>query len=1559
MVLNTLSCREHGNGSSSSRRLVLIGLLLLLGWGSDAPASAQGQPITFSVIADIPYSSSAESLFLGFVDDHNLYSPSEFFVHVGDIKSGTTSCVESRYATTANTLAQLSVPTFILPGDNEWNDCSNPNAAWQLWESYFTDFEQAYCGTPPVEAQAVRHENFAFVSKGVLFVGLNVVGGTVHDSDEWDTRLQQDADWVDLQFTQKAGQVRAAVVFGHAGPDSDRTIFFDQFEASSAALGKPVLYIMGDDHSWVFDNPFSESNMARITIERDDPPLEVTVLMDAQDPWLVERVPWPSGTPVLNQPPCVEVGPDQTLGLGQAATLSGFVTDDGVPVQGNVSLTWSKVSGPGSVTIDDASAADTTATFSTAGSYVLRLVANDGALTGQDQLAVEVESGGPTLKINDVSVTEGDSGTVQAVFSVDLQSETGGLVTVDYATSNGTATAGSDYQSTSGNLSFSGSTTQRSVSVPVLGDTDTEEFETFDVNLTNPSGAEITDGVGTGMIVDDDAPSIPTVNSFSPPSGPAGSLVVLTGDSFTGTTAVTLGGTLASFSVVSDARIDVVVPGGASSGPIRVTNAAGTGSSASDFLVEFEVVVSTDGSGTVDLQPAGGFYSEGSTVTLTPVPSSGWSFLSWSGDLAGADDPAILTVDADKSVTATFVETGGADPVTVVVPIASSTDDAEEEIASGVMDLTSSDLELGVEKSPQLVGMRFPGVSIPRGASILSANLQFTVDEVSTGSASLSLRGELSGDAAPFSSSAFDISGRPTTAAMVGWSPPDWPSVGASGAAQRSVDLKVLVQEIVSQSAWTSGNALAFIVTGIGTRTAESSRAGPAPVLEVVYVDVPDTEKPSPPQNLASPTQTETTITLVWDPSIDNVGVSGYRVYGPNGTTDVVGTSHVETGLLPSTSYGCQVSALDAAGNESDLSAVLTVQTAAPDTEKPSTPQNLISPAQTGTTISLSWDASTDNVGVTGYRVYGPNGVTTVPGTSHVEVGLAPSTSYSFQVSALDLAGNESDPSSALDVSTGVSEPVTLTIQIANADDDAEENMVSGNINLTSGDLELGEANAPQRVGLRFPGVSISQGATILSAHLQFAVDEVSTGAASLQVRGELSENAARYTSANSDIGGRPTTSAVASWSPPDWTTVGSSGPAQRTGDLGALVQEIVSQPGWASGNALALVVTGSGTRTAESSKSGPAPVLEIVYVDTPDTQKPSTPQNLVSPDQTETTITLSWDASTDDVGVTGYRVYGPNGTTDVTGSGHVETGLAATTSYDFQVSALDAAGNESDLSSVLTVATAAPDTQKPSVPQNLISSAQTGTTISLSWDASADNVGVVGYRVYGPNGTTDVPDTSHVETGLAPSTFYSFQVTALDASGNESDLSTALDVQTGAASSITLSVLVASSTDDAEQRVSSGAMKLASSDLELILDKTREQIVGLRFVGVDVPRGATIESAHVQFTADEAHSEPTSLVIHGEASGDAAAFASTASDLSGRTTTAASVAWSPAPWSVGAAGSDQSTEELASVVQEIVDRSDWSAGNALVLILSGEGRRVAESYDGTAPPELVIQYLP
>jgi hypothetical protein len=95
--------------------------------------------------------------------------------------------------------------------------------------------------------------------------------------------------------------------------------------------------------------------------------------------------------PPVNQAPVVDAGPDQTITLPAAASLSGTVTDDGLPnPPGAVTTTWSKVSGPGTVTFANASARATTATFSMSGSYTLRLTANDGALSGSDDIAVTV-----------------------------------------------------------------------------------------------------------------------------------------------------------------------------------------------------------------------------------------------------------------------------------------------------------------------------------------------------------------------------------------------------------------------------------------------------------------------------------------------------------------------------------------------------------------------------------------------------------------------------------------------------------------------------------------------------------------------------------------------------------------------------------------------------------------------------------------------------------------------------------------------------------------------------------------------------------------------------------------------------------------------------------------------------------------------------------------------------------------------------------------------------------------------------------------------------------------
>jgi hypothetical protein len=97
--------------------------------------------------------------------------------------------------------------------------------------------------------------------------------------------------------------------------------------------------------------------------------------------------------PPVNQPPVVNAGPDQAVTLPAAANLSGTATDDGLPnPPGALTTTWSTVSGPGTVTFGNAGAASTTATFSAAGSYVLRLTANDGALTASDDVAVTVSA---------------------------------------------------------------------------------------------------------------------------------------------------------------------------------------------------------------------------------------------------------------------------------------------------------------------------------------------------------------------------------------------------------------------------------------------------------------------------------------------------------------------------------------------------------------------------------------------------------------------------------------------------------------------------------------------------------------------------------------------------------------------------------------------------------------------------------------------------------------------------------------------------------------------------------------------------------------------------------------------------------------------------------------------------------------------------------------------------------------------------------------------------------------------------------------------------------------
>jgi hypothetical protein len=199
-----------------------------------------------------------------------------------------------------------------------------------------------------------------------------------------------------------------------------------------------------------------------------------------------------------------------------------------------------------------------------------------------------------------------------------------------------------------------------------------------------------------------------------------------------------------------------------------------------------------------------------------------------------ASDGALTSAD---DVTVTVLPAGGGGTQTVEVRVSASSDDAEQRGSSST-NLTSTDLELTTDGTVvQVVGIRFRGVSVPAGATITNAYLQFQTDEVSTGASSLTLRAENADNTPTYTAAANNVTSRATTAASVAWSPPDWATVGQAGLGQRTPNLSALVQAVVSRAGWASGNAMALLISGTGRRTAEAfdGVAAAAPLLHIEY----------------------------------------------------------------------------------------------------------------------------------------------------------------------------------------------------------------------------------------------------------------------------------------------------------------------------------------------------------------------------------------------------------------------------------------------------------------------------------------------------------------------------------------------------------------------------------------------------------------------------------------------------------------------------------------------------------------------------------------------------
>ncbi len=206
------------------------------------------------------------------------------------------------------------------------------------------------------------------------------------------------------------------------------------------------------------------------------------------------------------------------------------------------------------------------------------------------------------------------------------------------------------------------------------------------------------------------------------------------------------------------------------------------------------------------------------SYTATNVGVGNYTISAKATDNAGA---YTLSQAVDFSVIAESEE------ITFTKSIQTGSDDVEER-ATGVISLNNDDIELVYDNyftGNQIVGLRFNGVTVPQGAIVTSAFIRFTVDETDNGTCNLVIKGEKSGNAQQFTTASKNVSNRTKTTASVVWNPLAWQTIGAN---QLTPNLESIVQDIISSAVWNSGNSMVFIITGSGTRTAESYEGGSA-----------------------------------------------------------------------------------------------------------------------------------------------------------------------------------------------------------------------------------------------------------------------------------------------------------------------------------------------------------------------------------------------------------------------------------------------------------------------------------------------------------------------------------------------------------------------------------------------------------------------------------------------------------------------------------------------------------------------------------------------------------
>jgi len=514
-----------------------------------------------------------------------------------------------------------------------------------------------------------------------------------------------------------------------------------------------------------------------------------------------------------------------------------------------------------------------------------------------------------------------------------------------------------------------------------------------------------------------------------------------------------------------------------------------------------------------------------------------------------------------------------------------------------------------------------------------------------------------------------------------------------------------------------------------------------------------------------------------------------------------------------------------------------------------------------------------------------------------------------------------------------------LTVQVGASVDDVNE--VNNALDTTSTTQWIGNGGATtgSYAAMRFTSVLIPPGSLITSAYLQVYSAQNQWISCAFSIAADAVGNSSPFTASTRPSQRTLTANAIThsdnvSWAADTWYALD---------DMKAVVQEIVGRADWQPGNSLSIILRGTGSgafsrKFVRSFDSGAAnaPRLVVTYTSS------GTPFPTATLTAAPTTITagqaamLTWTSSN------AFTVSIDQGIGAVSTSGSVAVSPTTTTAYT--ATATNSAGSIQATASVTVNPLPAPPTVTfTASPSTLVA----GSASTLSWTApSATSVTI-------DHGIGLVPSSGSQSVNPTTTTIYT--LTATNSSGSTVNSATVTVVPSPPGGTITSQIVAAA--DDVNEVNGT----LTTDSWLGNGGSTTSSYAGLRFVNLSVPPGATITSAHLQVYSLQSQWIAYSFTIAAEASGNSATFSASAPP-SQRAQTVAQITHSDnVKW---AADTWYSLDEMKAVIQEVIGRADWQAGNSLSIVVKGTGtgafarKFVANFNDGSAnAPMLIVSY--